>query len=77
MFSGTKSNPSRGEGVGAGRAGDRAGGSYFNEGVLTRAGDRLPGMGNENTVSKSSTDSSSGDTWLLDTGKYIGDRGAE
>lgn len=79
MFSGTNSNPSRGDGVGAGRAGDRAGGSYFIAGVPRRAGDRLPGMGKENTVSRSRTDSSSGDFWLLelDTVKCIGDRGAE
>lgn len=46
-------------------------------GVPTSAGDRLPGMGKENTVSRSSTDSSSGDIWVLVTGKCIGDRGAE
>jgi hypothetical protein len=79
MFSGTRSSPSRGDGVGAGRAGDRAGGSYFIAGVPTRAGDRLPGMGKENTVSRSRTDSSPGDFgWSeLDTDKCIGDRGAE
>jgi hypothetical protein len=51
--------------MGAGeRAGERAGGSGDeNACVLTRVGDRLPGMGNEKTLSRFRTESSSGDIW--------------
>lgn len=67
-FSGLRPSPSAGDGVG---------GSFLVSiiglGVRTCVGDLFPGIGNENTLSKSSTDSLSAASW----GACNGDRGVD
>ena len=70
MFSGLRPNPSAGDGTGGS---DLAVTSVIGLGVLTWVGDLFPGIGNEKTLSKSSTDSLSAASW----GAWNVDRGAE